>query len=66
MQLTRHVRSCTVPSIELSQLARCNSTGTADAQERHLSLSVDHADFENRIRTWDAHEARLRRLSSVL
>ena len=41
-------------------------TGTADARERYLSRSVDHADFENRVRTWDAHEARLRCLPPVL
>ena len=50
----------------VAALARCGSTGPADARERHLSRSVDHADFENRLRTWDEHEARLRCLSSVL
>jgi hypothetical protein len=47
-------------------LARRSATGTADARERYLSRSVDHEDFENRIRTWDAHEARLRCLPQVL
>jgi hypothetical protein len=47
-------------------LARRSATGTADARERFLSRSVDHEDFENRIRTWDAHEARLRCLPPVL
>jgi hypothetical protein len=49
----------------VAALARRSATGTADARERYLSQSVDHADFENRIRTWDAHEARLRRLPPV-
>lgn len=50
----------------VAALARCISTGSADARERYLSLSVDHEDFENRIRRWDAHEARLRSLPPVL
>ena len=47
-------------------LARRSSPGTGDARERYLSQSVDHADFENRIRAWDAHEERLRCLPPVL
>ena len=47
-------------------LARRSATGTADARERYLSRSGDHADFENRIRAWDAHETRRRRLPPVL
>ena len=50
----------------VAALARRCATGTADARERYLSRSVDHEDFENRIRTWDAHEARLRCLPPVL
>ena len=50
----------------VAALARLSTTGTADARERYLSGSVDHEDFENRIRAWDAHEARLRSLPPVL
>lgn len=50
----------------VAELARRCSTGTADARERYLSQAVDHEDLENRIRTWDAHEARLRSLPPVL
>lgn len=50
----------------VAALARLSATGTADARERHLSRSVNHEDFENRIRAWEAHEARLRCLPPVL
>jgi len=50
----------------VAALARRSSTGTGDARERYLSQSVDHADFENRIRAWDAHEERLRCLPPML
>lgn len=50
----------------VAALARLSATGTADARERYLEQSVDHEDFENRIRAWDAHEARLRCLPPVL
>lgn len=50
----------------VAALARLSASGTADARERYLAQSVDHEDFENRIRAWDAHEARLRSLPPVL
>jgi len=50
----------------VAALARLSTTGTGDARERYLSQSVDHEDFENHVRAWDAHEARLRCLPPVL
>jgi len=50
----------------LPDLARPSASGADDARERYLSRSVDHEDFERRMRTWDAHEARLRNLPPVL
>jgi hypothetical protein len=49
----------------VAALARHCATGTADPRERYLSRSVDHEDLENRIRAWDAYEARLRCLSPL-
>ena len=50
----------------VAALARLSASSTADARERYLSQSVDHEDFEHRIRAWDAHESRLRSLPPVL
>ena len=50
----------------VAAFARRSSSGAADARERHLSRSVDHADVESRLRTWDAREKRMRRLPPVL
>ena len=50
----------------VAAFARRSSSGAADARERHLSRSVDHADVESRLRTWDARETRMRRLPPVL
>jgi len=50
----------------VAALAQRHASGPADERERYLSHSVDHEDFENRIRMWDAHEARLRCLPPVL
>jgi hypothetical protein len=50
----------------VAALARLGASGTADTRERYLSQSVDHDDLENRLRAWDAHEARLRTLPPVL
>ena len=50
----------------IAALARFGASGTADTRERYLSQSVDHQDLENRIRAWEAHEARLRPLPPVL
>ena len=49
----------------VAAFARLSATGTADAREGYLAQSVDHEDFENRVRAWDAHEARLRCLPPV-
>ena len=43
-----------------------SATGVADARDRFLAQSVDHADFANRRRAWDAHEERSRLLPPVL
>lgn len=50
----------------VAALFRRNAASAAAARDRYLSQSADHADFEHRIRTWDAHEARLRCLPPVL
>jgi hypothetical protein len=50
----------------VAALARRCATGTADPRERYLSRSVNHEDLENRIRAWEAYEARLRCLPPVL
>lgn len=50
----------------VAALARRCATGTADPRERYLSRSVDHEDLENRIRAWEAYEARLRCLPPAL
>jgi hypothetical protein len=50
----------------VAALFRRNAASAAEARDRYFSQSVDHADFENRVRTWDAHEARLRCLPPVL
>jgi hypothetical protein len=44
----------------VAALARRWVTRTTDPRERYLSQSVDHEDLENRIRAWEAYEARLR------
>ncbi|AGU53588.1 hypothetical protein VAPA_2c10320 [Variovorax paradoxus B4] len=61
-----------VPSVHdafkraVAALVRCCATGTADPRQRYLSRSVNHEDLENRIRAWEAYEARLRCLPPVL
>jgi hypothetical protein len=50
----------------VAALARRCAAGTADPRERYLSRSVNHEDLENRIRSWEAYEARLRCLPPVL
>ena len=49
----------------IAAFARRSSSSAADARERHLSRSVDHADVESRLRTWEAREKRMRRLPPV-
>ena len=40
--------------------------GPLTERERFLSRSIDHNDFQNRVRAWDAHEVRVRQLPAVL
>ncbi|MGK6311324.1 hypothetical protein ACMGEZ_29480 [Variovorax sp. DT-64] len=49
----------------VAALTRRCAAGTADPRERYLSRSVNHEDLENRIRAWEAYEARLRCLSPL-
>ena len=50
----------------VAALTQFIAADTADARERYLSQSVDHQDFESRVRAWEAHEARVRSLPPVL
>jgi len=48
-----------------SLVRRC-AADTVDPRERYLSQSVDHEDLENRMREWEAYEARSRCLPPAL
>ncbi|QGW83078.1 hypothetical protein [Variovorax paradoxus] len=48
-----------------SLVRRCGAA-TIDLRERYLSQSVDHEDLENRMREWEAYEARSRCLPPAL
>ncbi|WP_223262237.1 hypothetical protein [Variovorax beijingensis] len=47
-------------------LVRCCGAETADPRERYLAQSVNPEDLENRMREWEAYEARLRCLPPAL
>lgn len=49
-----------------SALVRCCAAETVDPRERYLSQSVNPEDLENRMREWEAYEARLRCLPPAL
>jgi hypothetical protein len=47
-------------------LVRCCAAETPDPRERYLSQSANPEDLENRMREWEAYEARLRCLPPAL
>lgn len=49
-----------------SALVRRCAAETADPRERYLSQSANPEDLENRMRGWEAYEARLRCLPPAL
>jgi hypothetical protein len=50
----------------VENLVRRCAADTVDPRERYLSQSVGHEDLENRMREWEAYEARSRCLPPAL